>query len=164
MYSNRPQKQTQAFVKVHNRSSLKTLNVKRDPLHMAYFIAQVYYIHLCYFIHSQKWQKKYTFKLITLANGERGETDHGQWWSILLMQRWQTLQWWARGGRYVSQRLHTVQPSQPWSEPTQWLRQVTEKMHCEIRHNHVNRIYTLCTLNKVCEQAERATMKSITTA
>lgn len=64
---------------------------------------------------------KYTLKLITLANGETW-TDHGQWWSILLMQRWQTLQWWARGGRYVSQRLHTVQPSQPWSEPTQWLK------------------------------------------
>lgn len=130
--------------------------------HGIFYSTSILHTLMLFYTQPEMTEKKYTFKLITLANGGRGETDHGQWWSILLMQRWQTLQWWARGGRYVSQRLHTVQPSQPWSEPTQWLRQVTEKMHCEIRYNHVNRIYTLCTL-KVCEQAERATMKSITT-
>lgn len=36
---------------------------------------------------------------------------HGQWWSILLMQRLQIRQWWARGGRYVSHLVHSVQSS-----------------------------------------------------
>lgn len=36
---------------------------------------------------------------------------HGQWWSILRMQRLQMRQWWARGGRNVSHREHTVHSS-----------------------------------------------------
>lgn len=43
---------------------------------------------------------------------------HGQWWSIRRIHRWQMRQWCARGGRYVSHRVHTVQftKSQPESE------------------------------------------------
>lgn len=37
---------------------------------------------------------------------------HGQWWSILRMQRWHMRQWWARGGRYI---WHRTQTDQLWS-------------------------------------------------
>ena len=36
---------------------------------------------------------------------------HGQWWSILLIHLLQILQWWARGGLYVSHLVQTVQSS-----------------------------------------------------
>ena len=51
---------------------------------------------------------------------------HGQWWSILLMQRLQILQWCALGGLYVSHLVHTVQSSfssPSWSSlpPEAWI-------------------------------------------
>ena len=44
-----------------------------------------------------------------------GATHQGQWWSIILTHRRHLLQWWARGGRTVSQRLHMDQSSIPTS-------------------------------------------------
>jgi hypothetical protein len=35
--------------------------------------------------------------------------DQGQWWSIFLTHLLQILQWWARGGLYISQRTQTDQ-------------------------------------------------------
>lgn len=48
-----------------------------------------------------------------VPGGSRG-TYQGQWWSMRRTQRWQTRQWWARGGRYASQRLQTVHSSGLW--------------------------------------------------
>lgn len=48
------------------------------------------------------------------ARGRTTSSHQGQWWSMRRMHLWQTRQWCALGGRYVSQRLHTVHPSQLW--------------------------------------------------
>lgn len=55
-----------------------------------------------------QWGDEYT------RDGQMTSSHQGQWWSMRRMHLWQTRQWCALGGRYVSQRLHTVHPSQLW--------------------------------------------------
>ena len=66
----------------------------------------------CQYMYLSKQQSKAWHLIRTLAKWIPSvDIYHGQWWSIRRIHLRQILQWWARGGRYASHFIHTLQPS-----------------------------------------------------